>query len=254
MIALITPTGGRPAQFTLCRQWMLNQDYPGEVTWIIVDDANPVTTLSVGEEFKPRWTIIKIYPFPYWKTGQNTQARNISAGLQALTENYDKKDIEGIFIIEDDDYYRPCYLRVMMSKFKDNYVIGETNTIYYNVEYRRFITNPNTIHASLFQTAFRPEMIKTFNESLMNKFIDCVFWRNAERKYLFYEHDLAVGIKGMPGRGGIGAGHSKAMNMRDDRNMNYLRMLIGSEDAKNYEGYYWDNRVQQHRQFIKRGL
>ena len=43
MIALITPTGARERQIQLCAQWMKQQTYTGDVTWIIVDEAIPVT-------------------------------------------------------------------------------------------------------------------------------------------------------------------------------------------------------------------
>jgi hypothetical protein len=252
MIALITPTGSRAFQFNLCVKWMQNQTYKGDVVWIIIDDCYPVTTNKVGENFKDCWTIIKVYPTPIWD-GHNTQARNIEAGLKVLTENYGPADIEGIFIIEDDDYYRPVYLERMMANFGDYSLIGERNTIYYNVYYRKWITNPNTAHASLFQTAFKYEAIPAFRESFYHKFIDCVFWTKVIRRNLFYENDLAIGIKGLPGRGGIGAGHSKSFSMNSDGNMVYLKSKIG-EDAKQYEGCYGDSSQSQHRLFAQRGL
>jgi hypothetical protein len=213
---------------------MQNQTYKGNVVWIIVDDCYPVTTEKVPDNFRDNWTVIKIYPDSIWLPGQNTQARNISEGLNALK---DFKDIEAIFIIEDDDYYKPIYLERMMANFSNYSLIGERNTIYYNVCYRRHVTNPNTAHASLFQTAFRPELLPLFEECLPNKFIDSVIWQRATNKHLFYENDLAIGIKGLPGRGGIGAGHIKAFVMREDRDLMYLRSLLGN-DVSNYEMYY----------------
>ncbi len=237
MIALITPTGARPYQFELCQTWMSKQTYKGKVTWFIVDDSIPRSTDGVTDNFKPEWTICKIYPSPPWRIGQNTQARNITAGIKALIDNYKIEDIEAIFIIEDDDYYRPNYLERMMANFQSYHLIGERNTIYYNVQWRRHITNSNTIHASLFQTAFKYDVLNTFIGCTMNKFMDCVFWSKVSNRNLFYENDLAVGIKGMPGRNGIGAGHSRAMSMINDSNMVYLRSLIG-EDARYYERFY----------------
>jgi hypothetical protein len=234
MIVLISPTGARPVGFTLCAQWMRKQTYTEPVTWIIVDDGNPRTTDCVSEGFKDNWTIIKVYPSPVWYPGQNTQARNIAAGIKVLKTI---KDVKAVFIIEDDDYYRPVYLERMMANLGNYSVIGERNTIYYNVQFRRFVTNPNTIHASLFQTAFKLELLPLFEECLPNKFIDSVFWSKATNKFIFYENDLAVGIKGLPGRGGIGAGHNKNFVMRDDRSLVYIRALIGN-DSQNYEMYY----------------
>jgi hypothetical protein len=231
---------------------MRKQTYTGKVVWIIVDDSLPRSTDMVTADFRPDWTIIKIYPIPLWTIGQNTQARNITAGINVLA-NYKREEIEAVFIIEDDDYYRPRYLERMMANFQSFHLIGERNTIYYNVQWRRHITNPNTIHASLFQTAFKYDVIDIFKQCIPNKFMDCVFWSKVPNKYLFYENDLAIGMKGMPGRGGIGAGHSRAMNMREDANMNYLRSLIG-EDAMFYESYYQANIDQRIPLFAKRRL
>jgi hypothetical protein len=231
---------------------MKRQTYTGKVVWIIVDDSLPRSTDIVTADFRPDWTIIKIYPMPLWTTGQNTQARNITAGINILA-NYKREEIEAIFIIEDDDYYRPRYLERMMANFSSYHLIGERNTIYYNVQWRRYITNPNTIHASLFQTAFKYDVIDIFKQCIPNKFMDCVFWSKVPNKHLFYENDLAIGMKGMPGRGGIGAGHTRAMNMREDPNMNYLRSLIG-EDANVYVTYYQAHIAERIPLFAKRRL
>jgi hypothetical protein len=219
---------------------MQRQTYAGDVTWIIVDDCYPLTTDNVGEGFKDKWTIVKVYPTPVW-SGGNTQGRNMKAGVDVMKQIY--KDIKAIFIIEDDDYYRANYLERMMSNINRYSLIGEHNTIYYNVYHRRYITNPNTKHASLFQTAFTYDALPFFESTYQAKFMDCLLWQRVANKYLFYENDLAIGMKGMPGRGGIGAGHSKAMNMRDDQSMNYLKRLIG-DDYRYYENFYITKRRQ----------
>jgi superoxide dismutase len=141
----------------------------------------------------------------------------------------------------------------MMANFGNYSLLGEVNTIYYNVHHRRYITNPNTIHASLFQTAFRYDAIPALYESLSAKFIDCVLWQKVANKHLFYEHSLSVGIKGLPGRAGIGAGHSRAMNMKADLNLNYLRALIG-DDAQHYAGHYGGGGNTQHGLFVTKRL
>ena len=253
MIVLITPTGSRQMQFSLCSRWMQRQTYVGDVVWIIVDDCYPKTTDHVAENFKDRWTIVKVYPTPVWQ-GENTQARNISAGVKAMQQNFKAENIDAVFIIEDDDYYRANYIERMMANFGSYSLIGERNTIYYNVFHRRYITNPNTIHASLFQTAFKIDVLPIFESCYPAKFMDCIFWSKVPNRHLFYENDLAVGMKGMPGRGGIGAGHSKAMNMRDDSSLIYLRQLIGYEDAQVYEGYHRDSRVPQYGFFTRKRL
>ena len=244
-IVLITPTGGRQDQIDLCALYMNRQTYKGEVVWIIVDDCLPRTTIFTDNK---NWTVIKVYPQPFWEPGQNSQGRNIAAGIDALK---DFKDIEGIFIIEDDDYYKPEYLERMMLRLKGFDIAGEKNTIYYNALFRRYVTNPNTAHSSLFQTAFSVNAIPILKSCYTHRFIDCEFWKKVSNKNLFNENNLAIGIKGLPGRVGIGMGHKGQLNMKEDTNLSYLKSLIG-QDYEYYERYYRDNGLQFRPLFAKR--
>ena len=245
MIALLTPTGARPGQFELCQQFMRRQTYTDKVVWVIIDDALPVSTSQVNEAFRPGWTIMKIYPKPVWSPGQNTQGRNIEIGINAIKTNFNLADIEAIFIIEDDDYYRPWYLDRMMARFQHVKVLGEMNTVYYNVYYRNYFINRNTSHVSLFQLAFRPEMIPLFASCYRERFIDFKFFEKLHANMyvhrgevgLFNESNLAIGMKGMPGRAGIGAGHGRLMNMLPDPGMAFLIKQING-DSEIYAKYY----------------
>ena len=236
-IALITPTGARPKQIELCAKFMSNQDYKGDVLWIIIDDAEPVTTDFITKDFKKDWTIVKVKPTQKWLPGMNTQSRNMMLGLDLLN----KYEVGAIFVIEDDDYYSPRYLSEMMKQFKGYDVIGETDTIYYNTHYHTWYPNRNMKHVSLFQVAFTPKMIPLFRQSCLDrkgKFIDMCFFRRAVagryKLNLFKTAYLSIGIKGMKGRSGIGFGHRMSLNkMRPDPNLEKLKSLIG-EDYKYY--------------------
>jgi hypothetical protein len=59
-------------------------------------------------------------------------------------------------------------------------------------------------------------------------------------------------MKGMPGRGGIGAGHSRAFTMLPDQNCHYLSSLIGIDDAKLYQDFYVDKERIDRTNFRKR--
>jgi hypothetical protein len=233
-IFLITPTGCRPAQFNLCQSFMKRQTYKGEVTWIIVDDCWPTTTDIVDKNFRENWTIKKIYPKPIWEPGKNSQGRNIAAAINEIKR---QKDVKAIFIIEDDDCYGPTYLEEMMLRLKGFHAIGETNSIYYNVLSRTYFQHPNTAHASLFETAFTVDVIPVLEKFYQTQYIDVHFWSNVKNKSLFRINNLAIGIKGMPGRAGIGGGHTTLSRKPQDESMNHLKSLIG-EDYKLYERYY----------------
>lgn len=229
MIALITPTGGRPKQIELCSKFMKCQDYQGEVLWILVDDCMPITTDGIDNPFRENWKIIKLFPSPSWGVGQNTQARNLLVGVEEVK----KYEIEAIFIIEDDDYYSPRYLREMMNKIGNYKVIGELCTIYYNPIKQCYRNNRNRHHSSLFQTAFTPAMIPIFEMvcKSQQKFIDMIFYKNvALHDIRFFEgENLSIGIKGLSGRQGIGAGHRMDVRMVPDHNRQELKRLIGND-------------------------
>jgi hypothetical protein len=234
MIALVTPTGARPKQIELCAKFMRNQDYTGKVLWVLVDDAEPVTTQNISLAFRENWTIWKIFPKPVWRDGQNTQARNLISGMNEVKKF---EDIEAIFIIEDDDYYCPCYLSVMMEKIKGHEVTGQVRTIYYDVVHKGWIRNGNMGHASLFQTAFTPASIHLFERVCKSRkiFIDAGFFKamHLNKINLFEGKYLAIGIKGLPGRRGIGMGHRMDARMTADPEFAILKELIG-EDYKYY--------------------
>lgn len=232
MIALITPTGGRQKQIELCAIWMKHQTYTGKVLWILVDDCVPVTSDCIPDDFREGWTIVKLYPTPSWQRGQrSTQSRNLSAALREVKKY---KDVESIFIIEDDDYYKSIYLERMMEKIKGFNIAGERDTIYYNVAARKWSCNPNHAWSSLFQTVISIDAMhdlqKCFNKE---KFIDFLLFRRIQSKNLFNDDNLAVGIKGLPGRAGMGMGHSRIDGMEEDPNWEKLIELLG-EDAKYY--------------------
>jgi hypothetical protein len=243
MVVLITPTGNRPIQFGLCEYFMKRQTYQGDVIWIIIDDGIPVITDNVKYDFKENWTIIKTYPKPAWSFGQNTQFRNIIAGVRTLLTNYSTKDIRAVFMIEDDDYYKPIYIEKMMTHLKQFDIIGEKNSIYYNVHFRKYFVWGNVLHASLFQTVISPSaisyLVKACDRPLDSAswYIDMQIWGEIKNKKLFNDGNLAIGIKGMTGRFGIGSMHDDRLPMTPDPQMGRLQMLIG-EDYKLYEQFY----------------
>jgi len=218
-------------------KFMQRQTYTGDVVWIIVDDCIPTTTDKVTYNFKQDWTIIKSYPKPTWKSGQNTQFRNIINGTDVLTSTYDIRDIRGVFIIEDDDYYKPTYIQGMVDRLKGYDLIGEKNSIYYNIVNSKYIIWSNELHASLFQTGFTPKMIPMLQAICRNPspypnyYIDVEFWQRVKNKSLFNDGNLAIGIKGIGGRPGIGAGHDNNLPMTLDSDGSFRRNLFGVDEV-----------------------
>jgi hypothetical protein len=199
MLTLLTATGARPEAWAICERLMARQTYAGSVRWVIVDDGpepQPVTLKRAG------WDIEVIRPVPFWEPGQNTQARNLAAGMAVIPDD------ARLVVWEDDDYYGPGYLADVNKWLKPNrWLVGEMRARYYNVATRRGQQLCNERHASLCSTAMQGEGVKAFRHVLQSaeKFIDMQLWRQCPGRLFSTRH--VVGIKGMPGRGGIGCGH-----------------------------------------------
>lgn len=221
MITLITPTGGRPAAFALCERWMSAQRCPSLLQWIVVDDCDPPTVRSYGQDF--------VRPEPLWRPGDNTQARNLLAAIPHIKG-------DRVLIIEDDDYYSPHYIERMLKALEDSPIVGEIPSYYYNLKERSWRHNNNWINASLCQTAFRAEMLPAFEEACRTgeRFIDLRFWewamKNNAGGLIQEEMPLCVGMKGLPGRPGIGCGHTPNEYWpKDDERFSMLYRLCGAD-------------------------
>lgn len=237
-ISLITPTGERPEAFALCVGYMGRQSIPW-YEWIIVDDGREPSAQIALPEYERDIKIIR--PPTPWKPGDNTHGRNLSLALQEV-----KGDI--IFFIEDDDWYDRDYLKEMVSRFTGNVqMVGETDALYYHVGMGAYRTLGNAAFSTLAQTAMTREGIPFLKEVLLRdvKYYDFRLWRSFPKfpKALFARSGFQLGIKGMPGREGIGVGHNSFVGewTSDDRRLTYLESLIGI-DIRGYYDVGYDGR------------
>jgi hypothetical protein len=145
-LTLITMTGSRPKAWALCERYMSRQTYSGLVRWIIVDDgevAQPITFAKEG------WTLEVVRPEPFWQPGQNTQTRNVLAGLEKTTLS------DRIVFIEDDDWYSENWLSVVDQQLKRGDLVGEQCAIYYNIKYKQYHEFTNRTLEGLCSTALK---------------------------------------------------------------------------------------------------
>jgi len=202
MLKLITPTGERLEAFDQCVKHMKSQDYVGPVRWIIVDDGREKLETPSGFD---NWEIIHLRPTPLWEPGQNTQARNLLVGLD------NTKDSDSVIIIEDDDFYAPWWIRTCNSWLERHELVGEAPSLYRHLNgAEKMMTNRQ--HASLCSTGMRGKALQTFRRVLERtpRAIDVNLWRNhtTNSKKIYPFNRSVIGIKGYPGRPGIGVGHS----------------------------------------------
>lgn len=200
MLTLLTPTGARPKAFAFCEKMMQAQDYDGPVRWVIVDDGEEEQEVKFCRE---GWELCIIRPGYRWRSGLNTQAANLASGLAEISHS------ERVAVIEDDDCYLPGYLSAVNEWFSKADLVGESLARYYHVPRAVYREMDNKTHASLCSTAMQGTALQAFRDEVMrsHKFIDIELWKNYQgSKKLFRTHHV-VGMKGLPGRDGIGAGH-----------------------------------------------
>lgn len=245
-ISVITPTRDRSEAFALCVHWMSRQTYEGPVRWIIVDDGDIPVDRKLWDNWpKPGWEIFYKRRPP--STDRNTLPYNMRAALKLVAG-------DKILIAEDDEYYSPRFIEEM-SKGLDSFdIFGEGPAVYYNVVDRTWRQPKDAQHASLCRTGFRASQLPRMQESVDraalcgDPWIDLRFWGLREietpeniRKMIAPGLLLSIGIKGLPGRAGLGTQHKPGIFPCLDHDMAELRRLIG-EDAKAYARFFQGER------------
>lgn len=208
-VIVITPTGDRPIPFNLSRRWMSQQTLK-PTKWIIVDDGKVPMQPWEYESYE-----FYVRREPQDDDPKHTLIINIKTALSYI--NRQDSDTKIIFW-EDDEYYSPDYLAVMSEKLDTKQVVGICYAKYYHLLTGSYVIHSNKKHASLAQTAFHISIIHLVDECIalgMEKnWLDCNIWKRimkSEGKIhseIFKDtQHLFVGMKGLPGRFGIGIGH-----------------------------------------------
>ena len=231
-LTLITPTGGRPEAFALCELYMAQQTFT-DWEWIVVDDCKPRTVCTLGQKV--------IHPDTLWLPGgPATQNRNLLLALGQVNTEF-------VAVIEDDDCYGPKYLETLCGYLEKAVIAGELPSRYYNVHHRLFRVMPAGTHASLCQTGFRAELLERVKIVCgLNSDTDVLLWHQVHslsQSTKLYFGDQVVGIKGMPGRAGVGIGHYpriRPSHWTPDVVLKKLTEWIG-EDVELYRSYYANN-------------
>ena len=221
MLTLLTATGARLHAWALCERWMAAQDYAGPVHWLVVDDGQEPQPITFQRE---KWTLNVIRPRRLWTPGRNSQAENMLHGLSHCSAS------DRVVVIEDDDYYSPDWLSHVTQQLDHAQLVGESMARYYNIATRQGRQLENSAHASLCCTAVRGRAVDALRKACQTnrKFIDINLWRKFPDRHLF-GGDRVTGIKGLPGRGGIGSGHKPGFRGTHDVDGSLLREWIGKD-------------------------
>jgi hypothetical protein len=143
--------------------------------------------------------------------------------------------------MEDDDWYYNNYIEETLDRLRNVLISGEINTIYYNIQHRCYKQLNNDKRSSLCQTAFRGELlpkVKKYISNVKSAFLDSRLWTHVMKSNIPYlltaDKRLCVGMKGMPGRLGIGIGHRPKYGFKLDTKFDVLKKLMGAEDSDWY--------------------
>jgi len=199
VLYLLTPTGARPEGLALLAGYLNAQTYTGPARWIIVDDCDPATPVPAvrdGIEVQVVW------PEWRWQPGMNTQAACMTWGLGRIPDD------ATCIVLEDDDAYLPGHVATLLAALERAELVGERIARYYNVATRRWRVIPGTFHSSLAATGCRGMGLRHLRAicGAGSRRIDMDLWQQACRRELLSTGNV-VGVKGLPGRAGIGVGH-----------------------------------------------
>ena len=230
MITVITPTGDRPLAFSLLRKWISNQTIKPD-QHIIVDDGKIPMQIEDLQSYE-----FYIRREPLASDPKHTLVVNIKTALEDIKTVENNK----IIICEDDEYYAPNYIFTMAKKLEDYQIVGITCAKYYHLPTGGYEQHKNIQHASLaetaFQSSFLPIVGRCIDKGMEQRWLDDNIWREVLGKkishdlFLDKEQSLYCGIKGLPGRFGIGIGHNpKVYKKHDDIQRSKLKEWIPND-------------------------
>ncbi|MEX0701166.1 MAG: glycosyltransferase [Planctomycetales bacterium] len=225
-VTLITPTADRPLAFSFCERWMRRAigRFNEPVQWIVADDGREPALCTLGQTHLLR---------PPADDPATSFRGNLAAALAAAAG-------ERILFIEDDDWYAADHLAQLVADLDEAEIAGQARAKYYHVAARRHHRCRNRRHASLCQTGVRAALVPWLLDVLRDRpttFVDVALWREGARgvrQKLRPASTTCVGIKGLPGRNGLGMGHRLDRRHAHDPQGEVLRDWIGPEDAAVY--------------------
>lgn len=234
MLTLITPTGDRPLALQNCARWMSRQTYAGDVQWLIVDDGH--TDYQFKFE-RPGWKVT-------YTRRRGADSPSIGSFVGNLIAAAELADGDKVLVIEDDDYYHPTHVEDLAGRLDHADAAGHEIQMYYYLPTRRW-TKMNNKGSCLCQTGFRSTLLDTFIKMCRramacgSRGVDAKFWAEIRKKGSTLTWDLyrgdptVIGLKGYPGRPGLGIGHrperTRGVGWHHDATGDKLREWLGDD-------------------------
>lgn len=229
-VSAITPTADRPVAFELVERFMRRQTVqPDE--WIVADGGEVPVACAMGQ-IHLRGSLGRV------PAGAANFAHNLLNGIAEASGDL-------LIFIEDDDWLAPTHIERMvdLARGPGSLFGADDHQRYYNVAHRSWRVF-NNVGASLCQTAMRRSILPAFEQTIRACLakgtygIDTTLWRaTPQSEWAIAGAETVVGIKGLPGRAGLGVGHRPGIGWTPDPDLARLRAWIG-DDASLYESFH----------------
>lgn len=179
--------------------------------------------------------------------------RSLNADItQRYREGYDalrNQSLDGIFLIEDDDYYAPNYIDTMLGAWCDAgkpKIFGTDYTIYYNLRVNGYFTMHHPERSSAMSTLVKPDMDIEWCPD-HEVFTDMHLWYKyfpiGEGAVFHPKNHICLGIKHGIGMCG-GRSHTDRLFRYStgdgiiDSSLNFMRANMTPESFEFYSNYF----------------
>jgi len=200
-----------------------------DLEWIVADDGIEPAALTMGQIHVRRQREKDCQP-------AQSFCRNLLAAIAVATGDV-------VVFWEHDDWYAPRHLETVCNQLNGAALLaGDDQQRYYNVAHRcwRIFRNRG---ASLCQTAMRSSELERFGQvvreclAASRFYVDFKLWEGTpSSRRALARADTVLGIKGLPGRPGLGIGHRPDKQWTKDESFAQLWAWIGN-DAELYEPF-----------------
>jgi hypothetical protein len=222
-ITIITPSGDRPTSLLRQKRYIKRSLYPKswKIKWVVIDDG--------------------ILPFDPKGCEYHRREPDGPGSLERQVRFLGKLKTDFVLIHEDDDWYSPHRIRnqINLLNKSQKHLHGFSHGIYYHVPIRGFRRMENGGHASFCETAMTAELWNRFVDLYLtpagNKvFLDLELWKLFSQYGVLTppEPRVCLGLKGLPGRGGLGGGHDLGSDYYEsDKSLKFLYSCMSKQDA-----------------------
>lgn len=231
MVTVITPTADQPTGIALLERYMARQTVRPDA-WIVADDGDVPATLTMGQTHIVRRRDAE---------GGASLAGNMLAALGRVSGDV-------VIMMEHDDWYSADHIETCLRELQGYAATGSIWQRYYNVDQRCWKVMRN-IGSALCNTAFTAARIPAMRAACEQARVrgqigvDRLFWESLpDDQKNITDTCTVIGIKGLPGRKGLGLGHKPDLPLRGwtlDSHGAKAREWLGADAARYAEVCGW---------------